>query len=189
MLKDLLREKYREYRDKEDYQTQSGFVKVANKELYRAFNNKLQDEFGQGVSPPKFKGYLRDFGFTRPISRKKLKVKLPDEQEPQSRLCNIFTKRVLRKIGLRERKGAKTAEVTSEQTKDSQEGKNAPPHEILQAFYEKHGDGSTFTKEDFISYFTERGVKEEVAEQTFQNEYEKLGHISKPKPGKFKVVN
>jgi len=74
---------------------------ISNKELYNRFNKALKDEKLEGVSPHKFKEYLIEFGFTDALNRRKLEVPIPDG-EKQSRLCNIFTNRVLRKLGIEE---------------------------------------------------------------------------------------
>jgi hypothetical protein len=55
--------------------------------------------YGEGVSPTTFKEHLLEFGFTDALNRVKLKVPIPSNSEPQSRLCNIFTDVVLRKLG------------------------------------------------------------------------------------------
>jgi hypothetical protein len=63
-------------------------------------NESLKKECGHGVSPAKFKEFMLEFGFTDALNRKKLEVPTPSEPTPKSRLCNIFTNRVLRKLGI-----------------------------------------------------------------------------------------
>jgi hypothetical protein len=41
---------------------------------------------------------MLSFGFTDALNRKKLTVPIPGDPTPKSRLCNIFTDRVLRKL-------------------------------------------------------------------------------------------
>lgn len=78
----------------------NGFVKISNKEIYDKYNEQLKKDYGQGVSPAKFKEFMLEFGFTDALNRAKLKVPIPEDPEPKSRLCNIFTDRVLRKLGI-----------------------------------------------------------------------------------------
>ena len=47
---------------------------------------------------------MREFGFERPDTIKKMKVRLPDETEQKSRLALIFDLKVLRKLGLKAEK-------------------------------------------------------------------------------------
>jgi len=62
----------------------------------------LKKEYGQGVSPAKFKEFMLEFGFSDALNRTKLEVPIPGDPEKKSRLCNIFTDRVLRKLGIEE---------------------------------------------------------------------------------------
>lgn len=100
-LKDLLVEMYQEKKNADGYQTETREVMISNKELYNRFNKALKEEKLEGVSPHKFKEYLIEFGFTDALNRRKLEVPIPDG-EKQSRLCNIFSDRVLRKLGVEE---------------------------------------------------------------------------------------
>jgi len=100
MLRDILTSLWNEKQGKTEYTTADGYVKISNKELYDKYNEKMKKEYGQGVSPAKFKGYMLEFGFTDALNRKKLEVPVPGNQEAKSRLCNIFTGRVLRKLGV-----------------------------------------------------------------------------------------
>lgn len=104
MLKEVLVDLWKEKQGQEDYTTKTGLVKISNKEIYDRFNQKLKNEYGQGVSPAKFKEFLLEFGFTDALNRTKLEVPVPGEQDKQSRLCNIFTNRVLRKLGIGQQK-------------------------------------------------------------------------------------
>jgi len=100
VLRDVLCRLWNEKNGQPDYMTGDGLVKISNKEVYEEFNMKLKKERGQGVSPATFKGYMLEFGFTDALNRVKLEVPIPDDPEPKARLCNIFTDRVLRKLGV-----------------------------------------------------------------------------------------
>ncbi len=100
MLKEVLANLWSEKHTEPTYITEDGLVKVSNKEIYDKYNERLKKEYGQGVSPSKFKEFMLEFGFTDALNRTKLKVPLPEDPEPKSRLCNIFTDRVLRKLGI-----------------------------------------------------------------------------------------
>lgn len=101
ILREVLVELWREKQGKKEYMTEGdNLVKISNKEIYDVFNEKLKKEQGQGVSPVKFKEFMLEFGFTDALNRVKLEVPLPGDPKPKSRLCNIFTDRVLRKLGI-----------------------------------------------------------------------------------------
>jgi len=100
ILREVLTSLWKEKLGKTEYITEDGYVKISNKELYGKYNESLKKELGQGVSPAKFKEFMLEFGFTDSLNRTKLKVPTPGDPEPKSRLCNIFTKRVLRKLGI-----------------------------------------------------------------------------------------
>ena len=102
ILKEVLTNTWNEKRGNLEYTTEDGLVKISNKELYDKYNDKLKKEHGQGVSPTTFKEFMLEFGFTDALNRIKLKVPIPEDAEPKSRLCNIFTDRVIRKLGLAE---------------------------------------------------------------------------------------
>lgn len=100
ILRDVLTSLWNEKQRSSDYTTEDGFTKISNKEIYDKYNEHLKKEYGQGVSPAKFKEFMLEFGFTDALNRTKLKVPIPDDSKPKSRLCNIFTDRALRKIGI-----------------------------------------------------------------------------------------
>lgn len=91
-------------RIKPDYQTADGYVKISNKECYDRFIEQMKKEYGEGVSPAKFKEYLLEFGLTDALNRTKLKVPIGNGESIGSRICNIFTERVLRKLGIEEQR-------------------------------------------------------------------------------------
>jgi hypothetical protein len=100
LLRDILTEIWNDKQSDSDYITKEGFVKISNKELYNRFNDSLKKEYDSGVSPAKFKEYMLEFGFTDALNRKKMEIPIPSDPEKKSRLCNIFTPRVLRKLGI-----------------------------------------------------------------------------------------
>jgi hypothetical protein len=108
VLKQVLTDLWNEKKDVKDYLTEDGLVKISNKEIYDKYNEILKKEYGQGVSPRKFKEFMLEFGFTDALNRCKLEVPIPGDPEPKSRLCNIFTERVLRKLGIETEKEKET---------------------------------------------------------------------------------
>jgi hypothetical protein len=102
VLRQVLTDLWIEKKDNRDYITEDGLVKISNKEIYDKYNGVLKKEYGQGVSPAKFKEFMLEFGFSDALNRTKLEVPVPGDSEKKSRLCNIFTDRVLRKLGIEE---------------------------------------------------------------------------------------
>jgi hypothetical protein len=100
LLRDVLTELWTDKQYESDYMAEDGSIKISNKEIYTTFNERLKKEYDSGLSPAKFKEYMLEFGFTDALNRKKLEVPLPGDSEPKSRLCNLFTSRVLRKLGV-----------------------------------------------------------------------------------------
>jgi hypothetical protein len=111
LLKEVLADLYKEKKTLPEYQTEAGLVKISNKEIYDKYNAKLKKEYGEGVSPAKFKEYMLEFGFTDALNRTKLKVPIPEDLEPKSRLCDIFTNRVLRKVGIEEKESENGSKI------------------------------------------------------------------------------
>jgi len=109
VLKQVLTDLWNEKKDVKDYLTEDGLVKISNKEIYDKYNEVLKKEYGQGVPPRKFKEFMLEFGFTDALNRCKLEVPIPGDPEPKSRLCNIFTERVLRKLGIETEKEKETS--------------------------------------------------------------------------------
>lgn len=100
ILREVLSTLWGDKQGKPEYTTEDGFLKISNKEIYDKYNETLKKEYGQGVSPAKFKEFMLEFGFTDALNRIKLEVPMPGDLKAKSRLCNIFTDRVLRKIGI-----------------------------------------------------------------------------------------
>lgn len=146
LLKQLLIDLYHEKRGKEAYTTEEGFVKVSNKEIYDRFNKILKEEYGRGISPVKFKEFMLQFGFTDALNRRKLEVPTPEDPKPKSRLCNIYTNRVLRKLGIQH---------LAEKPAIS---------EIIQMLMARFSLG---TQSDFEKLATKYGLKPQEAENLF----------------------
>lgn len=100
VLKDLLVDIWNDKKEDNNYLTDTRYVKISNKELYDRYNTTLKERNYLGVSTHEFKGYLTEFGFSDSLNRKKMKISIPGEDAPQSRLCNIFTPRVLKRLGI-----------------------------------------------------------------------------------------
>ncbi|MGQ9625194.1 MAG: hypothetical protein ACUVT9_07500 [Candidatus Bathycorpusculaceae bacterium] len=116
ILKQVLTDFWNEKKDNEPYLTEEGFVKISNKEVFDRYVKVLKKEFGEGISPAKFKELLIEFGFTDALNRKKLEVPTPEDSEPKSRLCNVFTERVLRKLGLKEPEEGQEKQTAEKET-------------------------------------------------------------------------
>lgn len=97
LLKDFLIEQYEQLKDKPEYLTPDGLFFIKNKELYTSFNAKLKGEGFSGITPHKFKGYLRDLGFVDKVNRKAREVM--DKGKKQALLCCIFDARIKEKLG------------------------------------------------------------------------------------------
>jgi hypothetical protein len=119
VLKEVLCDLWSEKQSQLGYKTDDDLVKISNKEIYDKFNAKLKKEAGEGISPAKFKEYMLEFGFTDALNRKKLEVPIPSDPDAKSRLCNIFTNNVLKKIGidLIEKENQKKIEELAKNTK------------------------------------------------------------------------
>ncbi|RLF39612.1 MAG: hypothetical protein DRN12_06740 [Thermoplasmata archaeon] len=112
VLRQVLTDLWIEKKDNKDYITEDGLVKISNKEIYDKYNQALKKEYGQGVSPATFKEFMLEFGFSDALNRTKLEVPIPGDPEKKSRLCNIFTERVLRKLGIDTEKEAEKKETS-----------------------------------------------------------------------------
>jgi len=116
-LRDVLTAVWLEKRNDEAYLTESGEVKVSNEEIYSRYNKALKDAGNRGVSPSTFKGLLTELGFSDVLNRKKMKIPVPGEDEPKTRLCNIFTPRVLRKLDVESAGGSETLPSVGDELK------------------------------------------------------------------------
>jgi len=170
-LKDVLIKTYTEKKDLPNYKTETGEVAVSNKELYELFNKTLKDEKLEGISPHKFKEYLIEFGFTDALNRKKLEVPIPEDPEKKSRLCNIFTDRVLRKIGIKE-------EEKEKPVSDSKPSLNELPLENPQNTKQTIIPKETSSKHDFLLKRIQPAEKCELCgEYPVEFEFENDNHI------------
>jgi len=98
-------ELYKRRRKEANYWTRSGLFMVSNIECAGEFNVFLHRREQPGVTPGEYKQALRELGFIRPTSRRKMAIKTwkeIEESEPKSkvRLANIYTESVCRKMGL-----------------------------------------------------------------------------------------
>ena len=156
LLRETLSELWTEKQGNSEYLTEAGQVKISNKEIYSKYNAKLRKENAEGISPAKFKEYMLEFGFTDALNRVKLEVPIPGEPEPKSRLCNIFTDRVLRKIGV-EAETDSNAEKPPESHDDNTE-KTKPPE----------GAGYTSKDQSLTCWICHQLILEGIYEKTDQ---------------------
>ena len=108
-LRDFLVKCYEERKNDMNYRDSVGQFMISNKELKTEFNRYLTNIGQPGMPPAQFMGVLRDLGFGRE-SRKNMKIFTQDEIieasekgiEPKknARLCNIYTPRVQKRIGI-----------------------------------------------------------------------------------------
>lgn len=104
-LRDFLVDLYRKRREHPNYWTSYGPFMVSNKETFDEFNIYLHRQEQSAISSTEFKGALRELGFERPTGRKKMKIKTwseieADDKEEHTRLANIYTEGVCRRLGL-----------------------------------------------------------------------------------------
>ena len=104
LMRDYLCKMLDKKRGMDEFITQEGFIKIANKEIVDGFQRFCKDKQQIMVHSSQVKGLMREFGFERPDTIKKMKVRLPDETEQKSRLALIFDLKVLRKLGLKAEK-------------------------------------------------------------------------------------
>lgn len=107
ILKYLLVDIWEEKSKDINYLIETGCVKVSNKEIYDRSNGILRQKGLLQVTSHEFKAYLTEFGFSDSVNRKKMKVLVPDENTPRSRLANIFTPQVLKKLEIEQEESAK----------------------------------------------------------------------------------
>lgn len=104
-LRDFLVDTYRKRHEIENYWTRSGLFMVSNIECSGEFNVFLHRREQPGVTPGEYKQALRELGFIRPTSRKKMAIKTwkeieDGEEKSKVRLANVYTESVCRKMGL-----------------------------------------------------------------------------------------
>jgi len=112
LLREYLIRLYKEKKGNTNYITNKGEFMISNLELKNGFNVYLRNLGHAACSPAEFCSLLRDLGFTRPHSRKHERIWTEDELNELSReelrskvkptrLCNIFTERVCRRLGIK----------------------------------------------------------------------------------------
>lgn len=109
----IWKEKYKN----DDYITEDGFVKISNKEMSDKFLEYAKKKENYRVNLSSYKGFLRDFGFEAPVTRKKLKIFCDGEEEKKTMLCNIFNLSVLRRMGLKQELIEKKEQTKIEEVK------------------------------------------------------------------------
>lgn len=99
-LRDYLVLLWKKKRDMSEFITQEGFVKIAHKEVISRFQEHCKN---RGLYPhaSQIRGSLKELGFENKINLKPMKIRLPDEDEPGTRLALIYDFRALRQLGLK----------------------------------------------------------------------------------------
>lgn len=105
-LRDFLVDIYKKRMSHPNYWTKSGLFMISNIECAGEFNLFLHRREQSGATPGEYKRALRELGFIRPTSRRKMDIKTweeIDEEETKKkiRLANIFTDSVCRKLSLK----------------------------------------------------------------------------------------
>lgn len=108
-LRDFLVDIYKKRRDNPNYWNRDGLFMISNKECIDEFNIFLHRREQFAVTSSEYKQALRELGFIRPTSRKKMSIKTWKEieekdQKSHSRLANIYTEAVCRKLGFKTKK-------------------------------------------------------------------------------------
>jgi len=124
MVRDLIVNLWKKFGHLENYRTSTGEFMISNLELRNEINKYLRNQKESPITPAELKGILRDLGFSE--ARKKMKIAtfeeieeeklnvvkegLSDDEllelasksvEKKSRLCNIFTPKVCRKLNIK----------------------------------------------------------------------------------------
>ena len=110
LLRDILGDNYKKYapRPIEDgWRTPENYVKVAHRAIFDEFNIKLKNDKIYNIGQKDFGGFLRELGFDAGNAKRKLRVKMDDNEAMgasgyPSRMALIFTPHVLKKIGIQE---------------------------------------------------------------------------------------
>jgi len=121
VLKDVLISIWEARKGDNNYLTDTGYVKVSNKEVFENYNEALDKKRHNRVTDWQFKGYLTEFGFADTINRKKMKVPTPSDSTPKSRLCNIFSPRVLMRLEIETEKPSEKDDSTANKQQPAKE--------------------------------------------------------------------
>ncbi|MHA1664288.1 MAG: hypothetical protein ACTSVW_00430 [Candidatus Njordarchaeales archaeon] len=123
VVRDLLVNLFKKLGDLSNYRTSAGEFMISNLELRDEINKYLKRQKESAMTPAELKGILRDLGFsearkkmkiatleeleaakpevtTEPLTDKELLELACERVEKRSRLCNIFTPKVCRKLGI-----------------------------------------------------------------------------------------
>ena len=95
-LKDLLIDVYEQNKNDKEKVTDDGVVFELNKVVFDRFNEILTTNKNNPISPYRFKGILRDFGFIDRVNYKKKEIE--EDGKKKSIFCLFFDKRVLDKL-------------------------------------------------------------------------------------------
>jgi len=104
-VRDLLVDLYKKRREHENYWTRDGFFMVTNMEIWNELNPFLHRREQAGITQREFGEALKELGFIRPTSRRKMGIMTweeiqEDKKDKHVRLANIFTETVQRKLNI-----------------------------------------------------------------------------------------
>jgi len=103
-IRDTIIRFYEKNNKQDDYWTKDGEFMIPNKELKEIVYTNFKAEGKFAPSNREFSSIMRDLGFEKNISRKKMKARTKqgrdDGDDKVSLLCNILTKKVCNRIGL-----------------------------------------------------------------------------------------
>lgn len=105
-LRDHLVNLYNNRRTMENYWTREGFFMISNLECYNEFTPFLHRREQAGVTPHEFSQALKELGYIKPTSRRKMNVKTLQELNDNDtkktvRIANVYTDAVQRKLGIK----------------------------------------------------------------------------------------
>lgn len=104
-LRDHLVSLYNNRKSMENYWTQEGHFMVSNLECYNEFTPFLHKREQPSITPHEFSQALKELGYIKPTSRRKMNVKTlqeinDNEAKKTIRIANIYTEAVQRKLGI-----------------------------------------------------------------------------------------
>lgn len=95
---------YEKWKNEDDYRTDDGEFMIPNIELKKKVADYLKVQGKYNPSATEMASVLRDLGFQRGDSRKKMKSRTSEERESgdskRVRLCNVYTDKVCRILGI-----------------------------------------------------------------------------------------
>ncbi|MBD3407482.1 MAG: hypothetical protein GF411_15295 [Candidatus Lokiarchaeota archaeon] len=103
-VRNVLANFYQKWKNEDDYRTPDGYFMIPNIELKKKLADYLKSQGKFNPSATEMASVLRDLGFQRGESRKKMKSRTSEERETgenkRMRLCNIYTEKVCRILGI-----------------------------------------------------------------------------------------